>query len=62
MNGTSTGSYGGGSVFLVAQAIDHGASTSPFLNGSDYSLRSEQWENSNRVGYTVVGTTDYTTT
>ena len=60
MNGTITGSYSDGSVFFVINPIDDEYYNTLF-NNSKYSLRVEQYENTNKVGYTRYGFKDYKT-
>ena len=60
MNGTITGSYSDGSVFFVINPIEDGTYNT-LLNNGDYSLRIEQWSNTNKVGYTRYGVKDYKT-
>ena len=58
MNATSTGSYSNSSAFFVSNPVNVSNSHTLF-NGSSTSLRMEQWNNTNRVGFTRYGVADY---
>lgn len=58
LNGASGGTYTNGSTFFALNPVNSGQSNSLFDNTS-YSLRVEQWSNTNSVGYTRYGVGDY---
>jgi hypothetical protein len=61
LNATFTGSYNNTSAFFALNLMNSGNSNTLFDNNS-YSLRAEQWSNTNRIGYTRYGVADYSTT
>lgn len=60
LNATSIGSYTDGSTFFAINGSNEGLSNTLFDNGS-FSIRVEQWSNTNLVGYTRYGIADYST-
>ncbi|PHR69351.1 MAG: hypothetical protein COA67_10255 [Lutibacter sp.] len=61
MNATSGGSYNNFSAFFVTTPIDVNVSHTLF-DGTSTSLRVEQWNNTNLVGFTRYGVADYSST
>ncbi|CAA0245745.1 DUF11 domain-containing protein [Tenacibaculum maritimum] len=61
LNANVGGTYIDASTFFALNPANIGPSNSLFDNGS-YSLRSRQWSNTNRIGYTRYGAADYTST
>lgn len=55
---TSGGSYSSSSAFFALNPVNNGNSNSLFDNAS-FSLRVEQFSNTNKVGYTRYGVSDY---
>ncbi|UTW67274.1 T9SS type A sorting domain-containing protein [bacterium SCSIO 12643] len=58
MSGPSSGTYSDASAYFVVKPINSGLSSTLF-DGPSYSLRVEQYSNTNKVGYTRYGVTDY---
>lgn len=54
----SGGNYTEGSVIFATNPVNSGNSVGAFENAT-FSLRIEQWNNTNRIGYTRYGTADY---
>ena len=61
MTATSTGSFRGGSIFLITKVLDYGGRSTSFFDDSAASLRLNQYDNTNRVGFTRYGVADYAT-
>ena len=61
LNATSTGVYTNASTFFALNPVNSGRSNT-FFDGGSLSLRVEQWNNTNRIGYTRYGVADYQTT
>lgn len=58
LNANTGGTYTDGSAFFAINPVNSGNSNSLFDNTS-YSLRIEQWSNTNRIGLTRYGVADY---
>lgn len=64
MSFITPGHYAPGTAYFVLLATDPGASlvSHILLDDANRSLRFEQYDNTNRIGYTVYGVNDYSTT
>lgn len=58
LSGPSSGTYSDASAYFVVKPVNSGLSSTLF-DGPSYSLRVEQYSNTNKVGYTRYGVTDY---
>ena len=61
LTGTNTNNQPYGAVFMALNATDAG-NNNPLLSNSDFSLKYEQNTNSGFLGYTDIGSSDYTST
>lgn len=60
LSATSGGSYSDGSAYFVLNAVNAGSSNTLF-DAPTQSMRVEQWNNQNVIGFTRYGVADYTT-